>query len=350
MMRHEGCDMGPLSMLQNFKAVFAGVDGFLRGQSGAGMLVVVSFMALAVPIVTSTLSFSVSMARNSQVSSEILDSQYVDVGLREYIKKVSLDASTWEGILDSGTQAPFTLNGEQITYTASKQLPSLPNDACFPALAGTEVVGDLTVQGGQQCTLLNAVVTGNILVDPGGSVAVLGSELQGDMQTDDASWVIVDCSGPGCSADSITATACSSALRTSSGCMSVVPSSGIDTAAAPITKTTIDGNLQVTGTTGVPSGFNSNYICNGTTIGGDLQLVGNSAPFEVGGRLICNAFGIAQSGNTINGNVQIKDNSVASLPAATFSDNLVSGSVQCSNNSLPVIGTPGCPGGEGEDD
>ena len=62
------------------------MKNLLRSQEGAlGMILVIGFMALAVPLVTASLFLSGALSRDSQVKTDILKRQYAALGVGEYV-------------------------------------------------------------------------------------------------------------------------------------------------------------------------------------------------------------------------------------------------------------------------
>jgi len=68
----------------------------LHRQEGAmGMILVIGFMALAIPLVTSALALSGTLARDSQVKTNILKRQYAALGIGEYVSYLAADPTRW---------------------------------------------------------------------------------------------------------------------------------------------------------------------------------------------------------------------------------------------------------------
>ena len=62
------------------------MKNLLRSQEGAlGMIMVIGFMALAVPLVTASLAMSSALSRDSQVKNDIMNRQYAALGVGEYV-------------------------------------------------------------------------------------------------------------------------------------------------------------------------------------------------------------------------------------------------------------------------
>jgi hypothetical protein len=88
---------------------------------------------------------------------------------------------------------------------------------------------------------------------------------------------------------------------------------------------TISGNVQVTGLTSAPTGSH-NSLCN-TKVSGNVQVTSNSAasPFDIGNLGVC-AGGAAL---TINGNLQVTSNAGVVL----IGGNTVKGNIQVTSNT-----------------
>jgi|GEM_PF-1912172 len=83
------------------------------------MVMVVAFLALAVPVVTAALALAGTLARDSGVKEIILERQYANLGIQEYLEEVLSDPDDWQDWIDSGCNDTITLNGEDITITCS---------------------------------------------------------------------------------------------------------------------------------------------------------------------------------------------------------------------------------------
>ena len=284
------------------------------------MIMVIAFMALSVPMITGALQLAQTFSIDSTVKTRILKRHYSGLGIRECVRYRC-------------SETELTLNGETITFTTELSTGIEPDD-CYPKYAGAVVGDNIIVQAGEICTLFNTTVVGNVIVEPGGAVAVLGSQVNGNIQANVASWIIIDCSGTGCTAGETTATVCSDVfIFLETGCV-------VDTVYDPIDVTQVVGNIQITETIGTPPGGaspNYNYICNGVNILGNLQLFKNYAPFEVGGRYTCDALGYGDSGITIVGDLQAADNEAALY----VSDNTISGNLECYSNIVLATGELG---------
>ncbi len=300
------------------------MTSLFRDQKGVAMIMVIAFMGLSIPMITGALALSGTLSSDSEVKTRILKRQYSGLAIRDYVRY-------------GGSQTELTLNGETITFTKVMST-DIVDDNCYPSNAGAVVGDNIIVQAGEICTLFNTTVVGTVIVEPGGALALLGSQVDGNVLADGASWMIIDCSGTGCTAGETTATTCSDVFYyDSAGC-------SVDTVYDPIDLTNVIGNIRITGTTGTPPGGSSpNYICNGVDVWGNLQLFDNYAPFAVGGSATCDELGDGDSGITIGGNLQAKDNinMINWGPALEVSDNAIRGNLECSSNEPPATGEPG---------
>jgi hypothetical protein len=125
---------------------------------------------------------------------------------------------------------------------------------------------NVVVEAGYACVLEGVEVKGNVEVKEGGALRTVDATIRGNIQA--------------------------------YGAMSL-----------SVEATYVEGSVQAKGTTGVP-GMLPNWIC-GSTIGGDVQLDQNYAPFAL---TPCEDGGM---GNEISGNLQVTENVVASdfMPA-----------------------------------
>lgn len=88
------------------------MKNLLRSQEGAlGMILVIGFMALAVPLITASLFLSGALSRDSQVKTDILKRQYAALGIGEYVDYlVSSPAifATWKSTHGTATPGTYT--------------------------------------------------------------------------------------------------------------------------------------------------------------------------------------------------------------------------------------------------
>ena len=173
----------------------------------------------------------------------------------------------------SATVQAYTL----VYYTGinPRQVAPHSGDTCNGSFSGF-FAGSITVAAGEDCTFSSgATVEGNIKVT-GGTLELSGATVRGNVQAKGAGTVSV------------------------------------------LQATHIEGNLQIQD---LPPGSAAVQIC-GAAIDGNLQYQNNGAAVTIGGASGC-------AGNTIGGNVQVNGNSAS----AVVSDNAVSGNLQCQNDA-----------------
>lgn len=72
------------------------MKNLLRSQEGAlGMILVVGFMALAIPLITSSLVLSGTLTKDSVVKTDIMKRQYAALGVGEYVGYLAADPTRW---------------------------------------------------------------------------------------------------------------------------------------------------------------------------------------------------------------------------------------------------------------
>lgn len=201
------------------------------------------------------------------------------------------DMSDFEGI------ALTTVNGLPVGGVPPSATQTLGNgNACNGAFTGT-FTGNITVSAGQDCTLVNGVISGNVTMR-GGSLALYSEHVGGNVQ--------------------------------------IMGGSGFTIASY----TTIGGNLQVQN---LPAGTAVNYICN-ATVNGNLQVQNNEAGVQIGSPspAFCGGNGVGGNlqannnegsvsifANTARGNLQL-DNDGGTTQVF---NNAANGNLQCNNNS-----------------
>jgi hypothetical protein len=203
---------------------------------------------------------------------------------------------------------------------------AVPAAHALPAFCGggttiqnTRVNGDLEVTApttpGQSCTLSNVTVGNRLLVDPGANLIMFGTTVAGNLNATQPASIRID----------------------------ALPSSCSGTACA--TPSIVRGTASIDGTTSVPPGFATNYICNGTKFTGDSLVLKNSAaaaPFLVGGtgcgfggnnvsfvtRIQGNAGNMNFANNRSGDNINVNTNT----GGGSFTNNRSGGSILCSGN------------------
>lgn len=168
---------------------------------------------------------------------------------------------------------------------------------CTGTIAGQTINDTVIVPSGGDCTLSNDTINGNVVVQQNGALFLQGSTVNGSVTGQSPRWIRIDALGPCTRAGDPT-----SCVR----------------------RTTITGNVSISGTSTTPPGFPANYICNGTTVGGSLSVNNSTAPWAIGSPNVC-SFG----GNTFNGSVSLSNNT----RRIDFANNSVGGSVTASNNT-----------------
>ena len=184
--------------------------------------------------------------------------------------------------------------------------PALADEEiCDGVFSGGSFEDDVAVPDGATCTLDGTRVKGNLKVLSGGALVATGARLRNDLQAKEARYL-------------------------------------------QILNTRIAGNVQLDATSDVPPSAAANQVC-GSKIGGDLQLVENRAPFEIG----------CDSGNQVKGNLQISQSEIAdgtivvtnnrirgdlqyqantTSAGADLSNNRVRQNLQCTDNEPPPMG------------
>ena len=72
------------------------MKNLLRSQEGAlGMILVVGFMALSIPLITSSLVLSGALTKDSVVKTDIMKRQYAALGVGEYVGYLASSPTGW---------------------------------------------------------------------------------------------------------------------------------------------------------------------------------------------------------------------------------------------------------------
>jgi hypothetical protein len=161
---------------------------------------------------------------------------------------------------------------------------------CPPDIVDTTVSDDVVVPAGQTCTIKNSTVSGTVTVQSGGSLNIFGSTINGDVIAKQPGLIQIDALAP-----------CSGGT-----CPRL---------------TVINGNVTISG-----AAAGAHYICNDSTINGDLAIR-NSAPgatWEIGSPRCA-----AADGNTFNGFVTLTGNQ----GNIKFDNNAVDASVTVRGNT-----------------
>jgi uncharacterized repeat protein (TIGR01451 family) len=91
---------------------------FLSNQQGVSMLMVVGFLAIAVPVVTAALALAGTLSLDSLVKGRLVRSQYNNLGVRQYVEHLADDPGDFQEWIDeTGCDETVVLNGEEITLS-----------------------------------------------------------------------------------------------------------------------------------------------------------------------------------------------------------------------------------------
>jgi hypothetical protein len=204
-----------------------------------------------------------------------------------------LEASVPVSATNQGTTPAFDLAHLDFTIGTS---PNLASGTSCNGVYGGNFTGNLVVSAGQNCSLVNASVSGNVRVN-GGQVSLSSTLIGGDLQ-----------------------------VQGDGGSFSV--SAG----------TTINGNLAVHNLVATNT---INQVC-GSSVGGNLQFMDNNSAVQIGSgpgcpgnfvtgdlQIINNAAGVQLVGNGVGGNLQVLNNNGS---AQVFS-NRVTYNLQCQSDS-----------------
>jgi hypothetical protein len=217
-----------------------------------------------------------------------------------------------------GTPIPHVTLPADPIYLSSASSPALtltmkPNPlssgttTCNGYFSGTGA--QVTVPAGASCILAASTkVTGNVVVQAGGSFVDQGVTIGGNLQATGATAFTVNGGG------------------------------------------TISGNVQVTGLTSAPTGSH-NSLCN-TKVSGNVQVTSSSSasPFDIGNLGVCaggaavtingnlqvtsNAGNLQIGGNTVKGNIQVTSNT----GGGSLTSNSASGNCQLTGDHPPIVG------------
>ena len=152
------------------------IKNLLTQETGFAMMIVVGFMALAVPLLTSALALGGALSKDSLIKFSIAKNQYSSAAGREYISFLSDNPTTWDDwINNTGGLESFTINDDTVEITGDRNGAS--NDGalayCIFGLASVEIENNATVlcgiaSNGNIDLEDGATVTGNVL--SGGNV------------------------------------------------------------------------------------------------------------------------------------------------------------------------------------
>ena len=88
-----------------------------RRQRGIGMMMVLAFMALSVPLVTGALSLSTSLSKDSEVKTRILKDQYAANGCTQYAYYKVSNETEFSYDITLGDSVELLFGGCTITIT-----------------------------------------------------------------------------------------------------------------------------------------------------------------------------------------------------------------------------------------
>ena len=129
------------------------------------MLIVIGFMGLSIPIITSALNLAGTFSTDSQVKNRIAKSQYSSIGAAEYVRYLSGEPDQWDDWLDdTGGTGQITINGDDVCFSTTEVQGSTEYSpkSEISIKKETTVLGDL-VSGGSKVKIdKEAIVTGDI--------------------------------------------------------------------------------------------------------------------------------------------------------------------------------------------
>ena len=177
--------------------------------------------------------------------------------------------------------------GATVGVVGAGQAAQSASVICPPDIINTTVQTDVNVPSGT-CTIKNSTVNGKVTVQPGASLNIFGSTIQGSVTANHPGLIQIDALAP-CGGGTCTRL------------------------------TRIVGAVTINGATAA-----GNYICNGTRIGGDLTITNSGgATWEIGSARC------THGANRISGAVLVSGNGGAVL----FDNNTVGGSGQFTGNT-----------------
>ena len=129
-------------------------------QDGIAVPVVLAFMVLAIPMITTALSLAGTLATDSRVKSGIAKEQYASLGGLEYAKWLLTDDDFLEGLSpDTPVIADIDLNGEDVTITVEQVTdPSSGEPAAEEAQLSTSMAVNPTTAPSYTATTFTYVV------------------------------------------------------------------------------------------------------------------------------------------------------------------------------------------------
>lgn len=92
----------------------------LQGERGVGMVMVVGFMGLALPMLVAALALGGALSNDSQVKSKLAKTQYSSIGAIEYIRYLSEDPDDWDDWLDdTGGEETIDIGDDTVDIDAN---------------------------------------------------------------------------------------------------------------------------------------------------------------------------------------------------------------------------------------
>jgi hypothetical protein len=92
----------------------------LQGEQGVGMVMVVGFMGLALPMLVAGLALAGTLSNDSQVKSRLAKTQYSSIGAIEYIRYLSENPEDWQDWLDeTGGEETLDIGDDTVDIDAN---------------------------------------------------------------------------------------------------------------------------------------------------------------------------------------------------------------------------------------
>ncbi|MBF8268042.1 MAG: hypothetical protein HW388_1550 [Dehalococcoidia bacterium] len=109
----------------------------LRDEKGAALIIVLAFIALAVPLVTGALGLASTLSIDSRIKTRAMKSTYATIGGLEHLvyRLVYEDGYAETLPLGQATNYVITINGIDVTITVTKTNEPPPPDAVPPGLS-----------------------------------------------------------------------------------------------------------------------------------------------------------------------------------------------------------------------
>ncbi len=123
-------------------------------RGGVAILMVLAFMLLGTPLITSALGLADAVTMDSTVKTDILRRHYCALGAFEYIRYLLLDMSRWDAFVAAGLQDSIPCGEQTVTIDVTvltdippgSTLPLLPTGALPGSESGREFKTMKTVQ------------------------------------------------------------------------------------------------------------------------------------------------------------------------------------------------------------